>query len=120
MRKIFIYYILTALLTVVTLGSCHKQIHQAAQTDLADSLINAAYKNHEYDSLIALTSRMQASGELSDMKACYWRGYAYSRQQKMRLAENDWQRAVTLDILTDEDLEYYAKSANRLAGALLL
>ena len=120
MRKIFIYYILTAVLTVVTLGSCHKQIHQAAQTDLADSLINAAYKNHEYDSLIALTSRMQASGELSDMKACYWRGYAYSRQQKMRLAENDWQKAVTLDILTDEDLEYYAKSANRLAGALLL
>ena len=57
----------------------------------ADSLINIAYKNHDYDSLIILADSMQKTGALSDMKACYWRGYAFSRQQKMRLAESNWQ-----------------------------
>ena len=107
-------------ISLTMLFSCGKKYSNDIKTNQADSLINIAYKNHEYDSLIALTDRLQESGILSDMKACYWRGYAYSRQKKMRLAENNWQKAVTMDIHTDEDMEYYSKSANRLAGSLLL
>ena len=104
----------------VALQSCDEQYTQAFHNDQADSLINEAYKRHDYDSIISMTNRMQATGELSDIKAYYWRGYANSRQQKMRLAEGNWQRAIAQDIHTKEDLEYYSKSANRLSGALLL
>ena len=111
---------LLAALMVGMMLSCNEPAHHRTYTEQADSLINEAYKNHDYDSLITLSEELEASGEMSAMKACYWRGYAYSRQKKMRLAENDWQRAVTLDIHTDEDMEYYSKSATRLAGAMLL
>lgn len=90
------------------------------QEERADSLMNAAYLNHDYNVLIARADELQASGDLSDMKAFYWRGYAYSRQQKIRLAESNWQRAIATEIHTDEDLEYYSKSANRLASTQLL
>jgi len=119
-KKHLILFLLTTLSIITTFCACDKQYVYITKTDQADSLINIAYKNHDYDSLIILADSMQKTGELSDMKACYWRGYAFSRQKKMRLAESNWQRAITLEIITDEDKEYYAKSANRLAGALLL
>lgn len=115
-----ILFLLATLSIITTLYSCDEKYVIVANTNQADSLINVAYKNHDYDSLIILADSMQKTGELSDMKACYWRGYAFSRQKKMRLAESNWQRAITLDTLTREDKEYYAKSANRLAGILLL
>lgn len=115
-----ILFLLATLSIITTLYSCDEKCVIVANTNQADSLINVAYKNHDYDSLIILADSMQKTGELSDMKACYWRGYAFSRQKKMRLAESNWQRAITLDTLTTEDKEYYAKSANRLAGILLL
>ena len=115
-----ILFLLATLSIITTFCSCGEKYVIVANTTQADSLINIAYKNHNYDSLIILADSMQKTGELSDMKACYWRGYAFSRQQKMRLAESNWQRAISLDIQTDEDKEYYAKSANRLAGILLL
>lgn len=118
-RKLF-FTILVAALTVGILSSCSKQVHHETQKERADSLMNAAYQNHDYNVLIAQADELQASGDLSDMKAFYWRGYAYSRQQKIRLAESNWQRAIATEIHTDEDMEYYSKSANRLAGALLL
>ena len=118
-RSVFISVVL-AFLTASVILSCNKQAYRNTHTEQVDSLINIAYKSHDYDSLIVLAEEFQASGELSDMKACYWRGYAYSRQRKMRLAENDWQRAVSLNVKTAEDMEYYAKSATRLAGSLLL
>jgi signal transduction histidine kinase len=62
----------------------------------------------------------QQAGTLSNQKACYWRGYAYSRQRKMRMAEMEWKTAISLSIDDEEDLEYYAHSANRLAGLLFL
>ena len=115
-----ILFLLATLSIITTFCSCGEKYVNVANTNQADSLINIAYKNHNYDSLIILADSMQKTGELSDMKACYWRGYAFSRQKKMRLAESNWQRAISLDIQTDEDKEYYAKSANRLAGILLL
>ena len=86
----------------------------------ADSMVNAAYKQHDYNQLLSLTEELDSTGTLSEMKVNYWRGYAYSRQRKMRLAENYWKKATELDINSEEDLEYYAKSANRLAATLLL
>ena len=105
---------------ILLLLSCDKNDSNTTMTEQADNLMSTAYKNHDYDELLLLADKLQASGELSDMKANYWRGYAYSRQRKMRLAENSWKKAIALDINNDEDMEYYSKSANRLASVLLL
>ena len=69
---------------------------------------------------MSLADLHQQEGTLSNIEACYWRGYAYSRLRKIRMAEIEWKRAVAQTIETDEDLIYYAQSANRLTGLLYL
>lgn len=100
--------------------SCDKKQSIQQKVVHADSLINAAYYVHDYDQLLYLADKLQASGNLSDIKADYWRGYAYSRLRKLRSAEIFWSKAMEHEVNNDEDLEYYFKSANRLSGALLL
>ena len=108
------------ILAAMLFTSCEE--HQASQhKDIAaDSLINSAYKVRDYNLILNLADLHQQAGTLSNQKACYWRGYAYSRQRKMRMAEMEWKTAISLSIDDEEDLEYYAHSANRLAGLLFL
>ncbi len=108
------------ILAAILFTSCEE--HQANQhKDIAaDSLINSAYRVRDYNLILNLADLHQQAGTLSNQKACYWRGYAYSRQRKMRMAEMEWKTAISLSIEDEEDLEYYAHSANRLAGLLFL
>ena len=108
------------ILAAILFTSCEE--HQASQhKDIAaDSLINSAYRVRDYNLILNLADLHQQAGTLSNQKACYWRGYAYSRQRKMRMAEMEWKTAISLSIEDEEDLEYYAHSANRLAGLLFL
>ena len=114
------HLILLTMLTAMVLLSCGDQQQKPDNTIKADSLINAAHNAHEYQRLMELADRLQASGHITDIQADYWRGYVYSRQRMMRLAEKYWKQAVSAEIHNHEGLKYYAKSANRLAGALLL
>ena len=99
--------------------SCKEQ-RVTPQHVAVDSLINIAYQARNYDSILSLATLHQQEGTLSSIEACYWRGYAYSRLRKMRMAEMEWKNAVAQPIETDEDLVFYAQSANRLAGLLYL
>ena len=111
--------ILLVALTAMLFSSCRE--HHVAQHHVAvDSLINIAYQARNYDSILSLADLHQQEGTLSNIEACYWRGYAYSRLRKIRMAEIEWKRAVAQTIETDEDLIYYAQSANRLTGLLYL
>lgn len=111
---------LVLLCPMLLLTSCEEQKQTGKQNSEADSLINVAYKIRDYQQIITLSDLHQQSGALSPIKAYYWRGYAYSRQRKMRQAETEWKQAVAQKVETDEELEYYAKSANRLAGLLYM
>ncbi len=119
-RTNHLFLLLFAVLAVFILGSCNQ--HQIGRTKAsnADSLINAAYQAHDFDRLLELTEQFDSTGELSDKKVNYWRGYAYWSQRKMRLAENYWKKGIENDIKNYEDLVYYSKSANRLSSNLLL
>ena len=114
--------ILTTLLILAAILFTSCEEHQASQHKdvAADSLINSAYRVRDYNLILNLADLHQQAGTLSNQKACYWRGYAYSRQRKMRMAEMEWKTAISLSIEDEEDLEYYAHSANRLAGLLFL
>jgi len=113
--------LLVAVLTGASLLSCggNEDVNTVAAVE-ADSLIEVAHKNHEYQQLLELADELQQSGQITDIQADYWRGYSYSRQRMIRLSEKYWRRAVDAKIHDDEGLTFYAKSANRLAGSLLL
>lgn len=113
-------FLLVAVLTATLLLSCGDKEEKVTKRTEADSLINIAHKNHDYERLLELADRFQTSGDITNIQADYWRGYSYSRQRLMRLSEKYWKQAVTAEIHNQEELKYYAKSANRLAGALLL
>ena len=111
--------ILFVVLVAALFTSCKDQ-RVTPQHVAVDSLINIAYQARNYDSILSLANLHQQEGTLSTIEACYWRGYAYSRLRKMRMAEMEWKNAVAQTIETDADLAYYAQSANRLAGLLYL
>ena len=112
--------ILTTFLVLAAMLFTSCEEHQADRHKeiAADSLINSAYHVRDYNLILDLANLHQQAGTLSSQKACYWRGYAYSRQRKMRMAEMEWKTAISLSIDNEEDLEYYARSSNRLAGLL--
>ena len=119
MKQLRITIILLLTLATILFVSCEEQ--QAPRQPIAtDSLINNAYQLRDYDSIISLVNTYNEKGLLSDLKACYWRGYAYSRLRQMRRAEMEWKNAIAQDVESSEDLDYYAQSANRLAGLLYL
>ena len=119
MMKLNKSIILLVALTAMLFSSC-KEHHVTQRHVAVDSLINIAYQARNYDSILSLADLHQQEGTLSSIEACYWRGYAYSRLRKIRMAEIEWKRAVAQTIETDEDLIYYAQSANRLTGLLYL
>ncbi len=111
--------ILFLTLTAMLFVPCREQ--RIAHHNLrVDSLINNAYQARNYDSILNLTSQHLERGNISALKACYWRGYAYSRLRKMRMAELEWRTAVAQHISSNEDLTFYAQSTNRLTGLLYL
>ena len=118
--KVFFLMTFFTTCTLCMMTSCEEKKLVRRQNPEIDSLINEAYKTHDYERIVALSDLYQQTGALSNMKAYYWRGYAYSRQRKIRQAELEWKQAVSLNIQNQEDLEYFSKSANRLAGLLYM
>lgn len=104
----------------MVVNACHETAKKTSAISIADSLVTAAYKSHDYGGLLMLADTLSESGGLSAIKANYWRGYAYSRLRKMRLAGTYWKRVMAEEPQNNEDRTYYFKSANRLAGVLLL
>lgn len=117
-RKFGISLLLAVVLATMTLSSCKENVEMSGNKIEADSLIAIAHKEHAYDRILELVEKHEKSGTITPLKAYYWRGYVFSRQRKMRMAEKEWKRALEQDAKTPEALEYYAKAANRLTGLL--
>ena len=113
-----IVMLLMAAWASISLTSCQENQSKSVTKLESDSLIAVAHKEHAYDRILELVEKQEQSGAISPLKAYYWRGYVYSRQRKMRMAENEWKQAIKENANTPEALEYYAKAANRLTGLL--
>ena len=101
--------------------SCCKQREQQVQKiSDADVQLDRVHQAHNYDSLQLLVDSFSAAGALSDIKTNYWLGYVHQRKGQQRLAEVYWKHAVSDEANDTESLDYYAKSASRLASLLLL
>ena len=113
------HHALLSVLAATLMLSCNQQELPHTDEEQVDSLLCTAHKNHDYQRLLELSDSLQTEGDITTIQANYWRGYAYSRQKMMRLAEKYWRQAINSEIVNHEGLVYYAKSANRLSGALL-
>ena len=108
-----------ALITVLLLAACGEENNQEAGKT-ADSLIEAAYKKRDYNQILLLADSMERTDVMAPAKAYYWMGYASDRMKKMRMAEFYWKASMdaAANSTGKEDVDYYAKSASRLANLL--
>lgn len=109
-------------LMALTFTSCSWKDNQQSTTQQVevDSLLTTAHQTHDYEQIMQVADFYEGVEVLSKLKACYWRGYAYSGMRRMRQAEKEWKEAVMQEIISDGDLKYYSMSANRLAGLLYM
>ena len=112
--------IVMAIVAMLSFVACNQETRTVGIAVEADSMMNAVYKARDYEQLLTLADKLEEEGALSPMKASYWQGYACSRMGKKRMAENYWKKALAIDVKSDEDMQYYAMSASRLASMLLL
>ena len=119
-RKLpFSCFVILAVVAMM-LASCEKERRVVQQKMEADSLLDVAYKAHDYQRILMLSDSCQQANALSTLKAGYWRGYAYWKKRNMRLAEKAWKDALAKSNDYIDDLEYYSKTVNRLAGLLYM
>ena len=109
-----------AAMVCLTVASCGSRVKSASQTGDADSLLDAAYRAHDYNVLFELADSMAAAGRISSAEADYWQGYACYNRRQSRIAEFHWKRVVESDIKTPKDFDFYTRSASRLANLYLL
>ena len=82
-----------AMVTFVCLSCDHQQQTAKKQTE-ADSIIMAAYDGRDYECAIALCDSLEQAGDISKIRAALTRGKAYSQLNKLKLAEDEYKKAL--------------------------
>lgn len=106
---------IVVLLTVACGGPSVREKKQKANAQL-----EAVYNSKDYQRMLSLADSLEKVGDLSTVKANYWRGYAYDHMKKKDLAEKYWKISVAAGEASEdvEDNIEYAKSASRLANIM--
>ena len=114
--------LLACLLVVVLLAACGERKETGLENKTPDGLVLDAYKHKDYPLLLSLADSLSKIGAISETQSYYWRGYASDRMGKKRAAEYYWKKAESevKDFKNPEEVNYYAKTASRLANLLNL
>ena len=106
-------------LVAILMTACHSGSSKYSKE--ADQLIENARRAKDFKHLATLADSLQKAGLISDAKAYYWQGYACDRQMRYRTADYYWERAIEAASKSEapEELDFYAKSASRLANMLM-
>ena len=86
-------WMLAAVATALMMTACG----DSAQKELrakADQLMEAAHQSKDYGKLLTMADSLEKTGNLSTVKANYWRGYAYDRQKQKDMAERYWRASM--------------------------
>ena len=120
-QKNLLFLTVFMFLVVLLVASCGQRKRRMIMVvSDADRQLEVLHGAHNFDSLQVMVDSFQSSGNLSDLKADYWHGYVCSRKGQERLAEIYWKRAIEDEGTDAESLDFYARSASRLANLLLL
>ena len=106
------------ILVIMLVAACGERKETGLEKNTADGLVLNAYKQKDYPLLLALADSLGKIGALSPVKSYYWRAYASDHMGKKRAAEYYWKKSGSsmTDFKNAVDVEYYAKSASRLAN----
>ena len=105
-------------LVIMLIVACGERKETGLKKNTANGLVLDAYKQKDYLLLLAIADSLGKTGAITEAQSYYWRAYASDKMNKKRAAEYYWKKsgsAVT-DFRNAEDVEYYAKSASRLAN----
>ena len=105
-------------LVIMLIVACGERKETGLKKNTANGLVLDAYKQKDYPLLLAIADSLGKTGAITEAQSYYWRAYASDKMNKKRAAEYYWKKsgsAVT-DFRNAEDVEYYAKSASRLAN----
>ena len=82
----------------------------------AEDIVNKAYDVRDYQRIIELVDSLKSLGNMSEVKADYWLGYAYDRLMQKRMAELYWKKGIAaVENSTEvEDVMVYATIVQRL------
>ena len=105
-------------LVIMLVAACGERKETGLDKNTADGLVLDAYKQKDYPLLLSIADSLEKIGALSPVKSYYWRAYASDHMGKKRAAEYYWKKAGSsmTDFKNPEEVEYYAKSASRLAN----
>ena len=105
-------------LVIMLIAACGERKETGLEKNTADGLVLNAYKQKDYPLLLALADSLGKIGAISEPKSYYWRAYASDKMNKKRAAEYYWKKSGSsvTDFKNAEEVEYYAKSASRLAN----
>lgn len=109
------------LVTLCFLFSCKEQHRSDSNIEVrADSLLNVARENNDMNRLIVLCDSLEATGDISSLRAAFVRSVAYDNLGKKRLAEHYYNQVINVsqDDLKDlirkypnEQLAFYCSNA---------
>ncbi|MBR1409471.1 MAG: serine/threonine-protein phosphatase [Prevotella sp.] len=105
-------------LVIVLIAACEERKETGLEKNTANGLVLDAYKQKDYPLLLALADSLAKTGSISEVQSYYWRGYASDKMGQKRAAEYYWKIAEgsVNDFKNADEMEYYAKSASRLAN----
>ena len=111
MMKKFLVPILAFTAVFAAMLSCDHQQQNAQRQPEADSLLVAAQRSKDHECVIALCDSLQQTGDISSISAAYNRGLAYFRFDEIKLAENEYKKALAEMPQTMSDSLLFYQSA---------
>ena len=120
MRKNLLILALSITLIPILNGCSKDDADFKKRCEEAEKMVYETYLQKDYKRILTLTDSVRKDGLFSEGKACYWRGYAYDRLMRKRMAELYWKTGIAAveNSTEDEDVRVYAGITNRLTGLL--
>ena len=105
--------------TMLPFSSCQRETAKSFNAK-ANKMLNTVSDKKDYEHLRHLADSLEKAGKISKGESNYWQGYANYQLGQRKLAEYFWREGIRVtENSTDEnDILYYAKSANYLTSQL--
>ena len=111
-------YIIIAMIALLAAACQHQPAkeRQLGEFAHADSLLMKAQKSGSLNQMLDLVDNLQQSGELSDLRADYYRGYYYWQKGSKAKAEEYCRRVIADNHTAERDRWSYVMASSALAN----
>lgn len=119
-QSTLIQWLLVLPMAALLTAGCRQGQSTPEQISAADSLINIAVDNRDFNRLLLLADSLEERGDLSQMKADYWRGRGNHKKRQLQEAKDYYMRVLAVAPQTNEEEDTYLRAAGYLADLLYI